>query len=98
MTITFQRGTNEITLKIAGRIDAITSPDLEKIISGAIEDTENLTLDIEEVEYISSAGLRVLLSSQKKMTKLGSLKVTNVRAEVMEVFEVTGFTDILEIG
>lgn len=97
MTVTFKRDTNEITLKIAGRIDTITAPDLEEIINDDIEYVEKLTLDIEEVEYISSAGLRVILAAQKKMDKLGSMKVINVRAEVMEVFELTGFTDILEI-
>ena len=97
MKVTFQRGENEITLKIVGRIDTITAPDLEEIINDDIEGTEKLILDIEEVEYISSAGLRVLLAAQKKMNKLGMMKVTNVRAEVMEVFELTGFTDILEI-
>ena len=97
MKVTFKRGTNEITLKIVGRIDTITAPDLEEIINDDIEDTQSLTLDIEEVEYISSAGLRVLLAAQKKMNKYGSMKVINVRAEVMEVFELTGFTDILEI-
>lgn len=97
MKVTFQRGENEITLKIVGRIDTITAPDLEEIINDDIEGTEKLILDIEEVEYISSAGLRVLLAAQKKMNKLGMMKVTNVRAEVMEVFELTGFTDFLEI-
>lgn len=97
MKVTFQRGTNEITLKIVGRIDTVTAPDLEEIINDDIKVSENLILDIEEVEYISSAGLRVLLAAQKKLDKFGTLKVTNVRAEVMEVFELTGFTDILDI-
>ena len=97
MKVEFQRGTNEITLKIVGRIDTITAPDLEEIINDDIKGSENLILDIEEVEYISSAGLRVLLAAQKKLNMFGTLKVRNVRAEVMEVFELTGFTDILEI-
>ena len=97
MTEEFKRSPGEITLKLAGRIDTITAPDLEEIINDDIEDVTKLILDIKDVEYISSAGLRVLLTAQKKMNKLGSMKVTNVCAEVMEVFELTGFTDILEI-
>lgn len=97
MTVEFKRSPGEITLKLAGRIDTITAPDLEEIINDDIEDVTKLILDIKDVEYISSAGLRVLLAAQKKMNKLGSMKVTNVCAEVMEVFELTGFTDILEI-
>lgn len=97
MTVEFKRSPGEITLKLAGRIDTITAPDLEEIINDDIEDVTKLILDIKDVEYISSAGLRVLLTAQKKMNKLGSMKVTNVCAEVMEVFELTGFTDILEI-
>ena len=61
------------------------------------EDTKNLVLDVKGMAYISSAGLRVLLAAQKKMQKIGSMKVTNVREEVMEVFEMTGFADILTI-
>ena len=84
-------------MKIVGRLDTTTAPALDKTINEDISDTKHLVLDVKELEYISSAGLRVLLSAQKKMQKLGSMKVTHVREEVMEVFEMTGFADILTI-
>ena len=70
---------------------------MDKTINEDIAGTNNLVLDVKLLEYISSAGLRVLLGAQKKMQKIGSMKVTNVREEVMEVFEMTGFADILVI-
>ena len=85
-------------LKIVGRLDTITAPALDKTINEDIGDTKNLVLDVKSLEYISSAGLRVLLSAQKKMQKIGSMKVMNVCPEVMEVFEMTGFADILVIA
>ena len=72
-------------------------PALDKTINEDIGDTKNLVLDVKGMEYISSAGLRVLLAAQKKMQKIGSMKVINVCEEVMEVFEMTGFADILVI-
>ena len=80
-----------------GRLDTITAPSLDKTINEDIGDTKELVLDMKGLEYISSAGLRVLLSAQKKMQKSGSMKVINVCEEVMEVFEMTGFADILVI-
>ena len=80
-----------------GRLDTITAPALEKTITESIDNMENLIIDFRGIEYISSAGLRVLLGAQKKMQRIGSMKVTNVREEVMEVFEMTGFADILVI-
>ena len=97
MTIEIKRNAEETTIKLVGRLDTITAPALDKTISEDITGTKNLVLDVKELEYISSAGLRVLLSAQKKMQKIGSMKVTNVREEVMEVFEMTGFADILVI-
>ena len=97
MTIEIKKNQEEITIEIAGRLDTITAPVLDKTINEDIGDTNKLILDIKGVEYISSAGLRVLLSAQKKMQKTGSMKVINVCAEVMEVFEMTGFADILVI-
>ena len=97
MTIEIKRNTEETIIKLVGRLDTTTAPALDKTINEDIADTKNLVLDIKELEYISSAGLRVLLGAQKKMQKIGSLKVTNVREEVMEVFEMTGFADILTI-
>ena len=97
MTIEIKRNTEETIIKLVGRLDTTTAPALDKTINEDIAGTKNLVLDVKELEYISSAGLRVLLGAQKKMQKIGSMKVTNVREEVMEVFEMTGFTDVLVI-
>ena len=97
MTIDIKKNQNETVIEVAGRLDTISAPMLEKSINEDIGVTKNLVLDLKGVEYISSAGLRVLLSSQKKMQKIGSMKVINVCNEVMEVFEMTGFADILVI-
>ena len=97
MTIEIKRNADETVIEIEGRLDTNTAPALDKTISEDIGDTKSLVLDFKKLEYISSAGLRVLLGAQKKMQKIGSMKVTNVREEVMEVFEMTGFADILTI-
>ena len=98
MTIEIKKNAAETILQIAGRLDTITAPSLDKTIHEEIGDTKNLVLDLKSLEYISSAGLRVLLGAQKKMQKIGSMKVVNVCEEVMEVFEMTGFADILVIA
>ena len=97
MTIEITRNTDEIILGITGRLDTTTAPALDKTIHENLNEAKNLILDFKSLEYISSAGLRVLLGAQKKMQKKGSMKVINVREEVMEVFEMTGFADILTI-
>ena len=97
MTIEIEKNDHETIIEIVGRLDTITAPALDKTINEDIGDTINLVLDVKGLEYISSAGLRVLLGAQKKMQKIGSMKVTNVCEEVMEVFEMTGFADILVI-
>ena len=97
MTIEIKRNAEETVIELVGRLDTTTAPALDKTINEDIAGTKNLVLDVKELEYISSAGLRVLLGAQKKMQKIGSMKVTNVREEVMEVFEMTGFADILVI-
>ena len=97
MTIDIKKNAAQTVIEIVGRLDTITAPALDKAINEDIGDTKNLVLDVKGMEYISSAGLRVLLSAQKKMQKIGSMKVTGVRAEVMDVFEMTGFADILVI-
>ena len=97
MTIEIKKNNQEAIIEIAGRLDTITAPALDKTINEDIGDTKHLVLDVKGMEYISSAGLRVLLSAQKKMRKIGSMKLTNVCEEVMEVFEMTGFSDILTI-
>ena len=97
MTIEIKKSAAETIIEITGRLDTITAPALDKTINEDIGDTKNLVLDVKGMEYISSAGLRVLLAAQKKMQKIGSMKVTGVCEEVMEVFEMTGFADILVI-
>ena len=97
MTIEIKKNAAETTIEIVGRLDTITAPALDKTINEDIGDTKNLVLDVKGMEYISSAGLRVLLGAQKKMQKIGAMTVKNVREEVMEVFEITGFADILVI-
>ena len=97
MTIEIKAAAEAITIEVAGRLDTNTAPVLDKTIQEDIRDVTNLILDLKGVSYISSAGLRVLLSAQKKMQKVGSMKVKNVCAEVMEVLEMTGFADILVI-
>ena len=97
MTIEIKKTAAETILEIAGRLDTITAPALDKVISEDIGDTKNLVLDMKELEYISSAGLRVLLGAQKKMQKIGSMKVVHVCEAIMDVFEMTGFADILVI-
>ena len=82
-------------LKVEGRLDTITAPELEKRINEL--EAKEIFLDLKNLEYISSAGLRVLLSAHKKFVKLDGLKVINVKPEVMEIFEMTGFADILNI-
>ena len=97
MTIEIKKSATETIIEIVGRLDTITAPALDKTINEDLGDTKNLVLDVKGMEYISSAGLRVFLAAQKKMMKIGSMKVTNVCEEVMEVFEMTGFADILVI-
>ena len=97
MTIEIKKNAVQTTIEIVGRLDTITAPALDKTINEDIGDAKNLVLDLKGVEYISSAGLRVLLGAQKKMQKIGSMKVINVCEEVMDVFEMTGFADILVI-
>ena len=97
MTIDVKKNADQVTIAVAGRLDTTTAPALEKAINEGIQEEKHLILDIKEVEYISSAGLRVLLGAQKKIQKIGSMKVLNVCEEIMEIFEMTGFADILVI-
>ena len=97
MTIEIKTAGNETVMEIIGRLDTGTAPVLDKKLLAEVPETANLTLDLKGLEYISSAGLRVLLSAQKRMQKAGSMKLKNVREEVMDVFEMTGFAEILVI-
>ena len=82
---------------LVGRLDTTTAPELEKELKDSLDGVSELTLDFAGLEYISSAGLRVLLSAQKIMNKQGRMKVTNVNETIAEIFEVTGFSDILTV-
>ncbi len=97
MTLSKDVNGNALTISISGRLDTTTAPELETEIKNSIEGVQDLVIDIKDLDYISSAGLRVLLSAQKIMNKQGSMVVKNANEAVMEVFEVTGFTDILTI-
>ena len=97
MTIEKKQNGSSLTIAVQGRLDTTTAPDLEKEIKSGLDGVTELIMDFEKLDYISSAGLRVLLSAQKVMSKQGSMKVIHVNDLVMEVFEVTGFTDILTI-
>lgn len=97
MTIDTNIDGKNINIAVKGRIDTVTAPEFEKEISAVITGDETLTLNMKELEYISSAGLRIILSIQKKLALNGKFVVTNVKDTVYEVFEVTGFTGILTI-
>ena len=96
MTISKTQNGTDVTLAIEGRLDTMTAPDLEKEIA-ALTDVASLTVDCTKLDYISSAGLRVLLSTHKAFAKKGGLTVTNVNDTLLDIFEVTGFKDILNI-
>ena len=91
-----QNGTS-LTIALQGRLDTTTAPELEKELLSSLDDATELTLDFSELDYISSAGLRVLLSAHKAMSGKGGMKVTQANEIVKEVFEVTGFADILTV-
>ena len=97
MNITKQENGNQLTVALEGRLDTTTSPELEADLKSSLTGVTELTFDFAELKYISSAGLRVLLSTQKIMNRQGSMTITHVNETVMEVFEVTGFSDILTI-
>ena len=86
-----------MTLGLSGRLDTTTSPELEQELNASLEGIENLQFDFSELEYISSAGLRVLLAAQKKMNSQGEMSISGVNDTIAEIFEITGFADILTI-
>ena len=86
-----------LTLAVIGRLETTTAPELEKVIKEELTDVTDLTLDFDKLEYISSAGLRVLLTAQKMMHKQGSMKIVNANKIVREIFDITGFSDILSV-
>ena len=97
MMLEIKKNAENAVVEIVGRLDTTTAPSLEKTLNEDISGIKNLILDFKGLEYISSAGLRVVLAAQKKMQKIGSMKLINVCESVMEVFEITGFADILTI-
>ena len=97
MTITKKQNNNALEITLKGRLDTMTAPELEAELNSSLDNAESLIFDFTALEYISSAGLRVLLAAQKKMNKKGGMTVTHVSEPIMEIFEVTGFTDILTI-
>lgn len=97
MKITKTSTGSSLCLALEGRLDTTTAPELEKELAGEIKGVTELTIDMSSLDYLSSAGLRVLLGAQKTMNKQGSMKVVHVNDTIMEIFEVTGFSDILTI-
>ena len=97
LNIKKEQDNDKLTFALEGRLDTVTSPELESAIKESLDGVKELVMDFENLEYISSAGLRVLLSAQKIMMQQGSMKVINVNDIVMEIFDVTGFGDILTI-
>ena len=97
MNISTKKEGGILEIALEGRLDTMTAPELEAELNSTLQDADSLVLDFSKLEYISSAGLRVLLSAHKAMSGKGGMKVTNVNEIVREVFEVTGFADILTI-
>jgi anti-sigma B factor antagonist len=97
MQITKTNENNVLTIALEGRLDTLTAPQLDAEIQGKLDGVKSLVFDFKKLDYISSAGLRILLMAQKVMNKQGSMRITNVNETIMEVFDVTGFVDILTI-
>ncbi|MDY3303632.1 MAG: STAS domain-containing protein [Clostridia bacterium] len=97
MTIEKTTENEKVTLTVSGRLDTTTAPELEAALDEVLENTKELIFNLENLEYISSAGLRVILKAQKSMNTKGSMKLTGVNDSIIEVFDITGFLDILTI-
>ena len=97
MTIEKKINNDAVTLIVSGRLDTQTAPELENVLDDSIAGLKDLTFDMTNLEYVSSAGLRVILKAQKTMTVQGSMKLIGVNDSIMEVFDITGFLDILTI-
>ncbi len=97
MTINKEKKDSTLTLFLEGRLDTTTAPELEAEIDSSVDGVSELIIDLEKLAYISSAGLRVLLKAQKIMSKKGSMSVRGANEDLMDIFEVTGFVDILNI-
>ena len=97
MTIDKKKEGNRLVLAVSGRLDTMTAPELESVIKDNMDGVEELILDFKELEYISSAGLRVVLGARKAMGDKGSFAVRNLCSDVREIFDITGFSDIITI-
>lgn len=97
MTVEKITNGNSLTLRVEGRVDTTNAKEFEEIITNSLDGVKKLIMDFESLEYISSAGLRVMLMAIKKMKKQGSMAVTNANEMVKEIFEVTGFSDLVEV-
>ncbi len=97
MTITKEKNGSAVLVALEGRLDTMTAPELEEELNRSMPEADTLTLDFSKLDYISSAGLRVLLSAHKTMSAKGGMKIIHVNEIVGEVFEITGFIDILTI-
>ena len=97
MTIEKKKEGNRLILAVSGRLDTMTAPELENVIKENLDGVEELVLDFENLEYISSAGLRVVLGTRKAMGDSGKFSVRNLCSDVREIFDITGFSDIITI-
>ncbi len=97
MTINTKQEGTQLTISLEGRLDTVTAPELEEVIKEKLHGMTELIMDLKDIAYVSSAGLRVLLSAQKVMNRQGSMVIRNANEDVMEIFDVTGFVDILNI-
>ena len=97
MNITKNQNNEQLTLALEGRMDTTTAPELEAVLDTSLDTVKDLILDMKQLAYISSAGLRVILKAQKAMNTKGTMKLINVNDDIMEVFDITGFVDILTI-
>lgn len=97
MTINQAKNGSKLTVALEGRLDTTTAPQLEEVVRTALDGVTDLEFDFAKLEYVSSAGLRVLLAAQKTMNKQGNMVIHNANSDLMDIFEVTGFSDILTI-
>ncbi len=97
LNISKEKNGSDLTLALEGRLDTTTAPELENVVKNELSGVTALVVDMAKLEYISSAGLRVLLSAQKVMNSQGNMVIKNASEDIMEIFDVTGFTDILNI-
>lgn len=97
MNIEKKRSGNDLVVSVSGRLDTNTAPELDKALENEFASLQNLVLDFENLEYLSSAGLRVILSCQKIMNKQGSMVIKNANSSIKEIFDITGFSEIVNI-